>query len=174
MEKKYEVSILLTRRKKNFFRSLSVDILAWSLIIPSALCIFLLIIRPQVLGVYWSFFDMKGFEVEDFVGWDNYIRVLKSTAFMSTFINTWKYVFWSLVIGLFIPLITAVVLNEMLHCRNSLRVLVYLPCIMPGVAVSLLWTMMYSPEASGLLNSVLTKFGMEPYVWLQDSRFTIL
>lgn len=33
-------------------------------------------IRPQALGIFWSFFDMKGFAIKDFVGFDNYRRVV--------------------------------------------------------------------------------------------------
>lgn len=173
MKVKTNKGISRAERKKKITSFLP-DIAAWALIIPSALCIFMVIIRPQFLGIIWTFFRMDGFSIKEFVGFDNYVRVLKDTAFLTTFFNTWKYVLWSLVVGLFIPFITAICLNEMLHSRNALRVMVYIPGIMPGVVASLLWTMIYSPETSGLLNMILSKFGIPPYVWLQDSRFTIL
>jgi len=66
------------------------------------------------------------------------------------------------------------VMNELVHFRKTTRVLVYLPAIMPAMAISLLWTFIYNPAQGGLLNMILGKMGIEPYQWLQDSRFTIL
>lgn len=160
------------KRKKSF--SIKKDIGAWVLLIPSAFLTYLLVLRPQILGMFWSFFDMKGFSIGDFVGLDNYRRVLTDTSFAQTFWNTWLYVIWSWVVGLILPFAIAIVMNEMLRMRRTVRVITYLPAIMPAVAVSMLWYYMYYPDASGLLNMILVKLGKEPYGWLQDSRFTIL
>lgn len=162
------------KTKKHGLESYAKDISGWLLLLPSLICVLTLTVRPYILGTIWSFFDMKGYTVTDFVGFDNYRRVLADTRFLQTLGNTWVYVFWSLVIGLLIPFITAIVMNELLHFRKTLRVMVYMPAIMPAVAVSILWTLIYAPDASGLLNTFLSWFGIEPYVWLLDSRFTIL
>ncbi len=150
------------------------DMSAWVLLLPAAICIYLFILRPQMQGVYWSFFNMRGFTPTDFVGIDNYKRVLTDTAFLKAFGNTWKYIIYSLVIGFPIPFIIAIVMNEMLHFRKLTRTIVYLPAVMPAVAVSLLWYFVYFPDASGLANMVLGKLGIAPYEWLQDSRYTIM
>lgn len=156
----------LSSLKKNFS--------GWVLVLPSVLCVCMFVLWPQVLGVIYSFFSMKGFQIEKFVGLDNYIRLMTDTVFMKAFINTWMYVFWSLIIGFIVPFAIAIVMNELLHFRRLTRTIVYLPSIMPTVAVSLLWFYMYYPDSSGLLNMILEKLGMEPYIWLQDSRFTII
>lgn len=149
------------------------DISAYLLLIPSAFCIYFMILRPQVLSIVYSFFNMKGFKVADFAGLDNYRRVFADPVFWKAFGNTWKYIFWSLLLGFPLPFIVAIMLNEIIHFRKTARVLIYLPAILPGVAVSLLWYFMYYPDQSGLLNSILVKFGMEPYLWLQDTKWVI-
>ena len=158
--------------KKN--SSLTVNLAAWILLIPSCLCVAAIVIRPAILSFLWSFFNMKGFNVLGFCEIENYKRVLTDGVFLQALGNTVKYVLWSLVVGAALPFIVAVVMNEMLHFRKFTRTMVYLPGIMPAVAVSLLWYFMFYPDQSGLLNLILGKFGIEPYVWLQDSRFTIL
>lgn len=150
------------------------NIVAWLLILPAMLCIYFFVIRPQVMGIYWSFFDMRGFHVGDFVGLENYKRVISDTMFMSTLWNTCKYVLWSLVIGYALPIVMAIVLNEMVHLRNGMRVMLYFPSVLPSVAVMLLWYLLYYPNAGGLLNMILGKFGIAPYVWLQDPKWTIV
>lgn len=156
------------------FTSFKRDLGAWFLILPALLCIYFFVFRTQILGLYWSFFDMKGFTPTNFVGLDNYARVLKDTAFLKTFKNTVTYVVVSLIIGFPLPFIMALIMNEIVHFRKAIRTLVYLPCVIPAMAMALLWYFVYYPDASGLLNMFLGKLGVEPYGWLQDGRFTIL
>lgn len=150
------------------------NIRGWLFVLPAAVCIFFCILRPQVIGIIWSFFDMNGYNVGEFVGFDNYIRVFRDSLFSKALWNTCLYVIWSLVIGAGVPIVVAVVLNELVHCRKFFRFWVYFPSVLPSVAVMLLWYMIYYPDASGLLNMILGNFGIEPYVWLQDARWTIL
>ncbi len=146
----------------------------WLLLIPAVLVIYFLVIRPQVLGMFWSFFDMQGYTVKDFVGLENYRRVISDSAFFKNLQNTLQYVFWSILIGYALPILIAVFLNEAVHLRNTFRFLIYFPSILPGAAVSLLWYFIFLPNEGGLLNIVLSLFGIQPYVWLQDSNWTIL
>lgn len=146
----------------------------WIFILPAALILYFFTIRPQFLGFVWSFFRMQGFKIVKFVGFDNYFRVITDTMFLKNLWNTFQYVFWSLVIGYPLPIILAVLLNEAVHLRKSLRLMVYFPSILPAIGTSLLWTFIFSPTSGGFLNTVLQVFGLEPYVWLQDSQWTIL
>lgn len=146
----------------------------WLLILPAVLCIYFFIIRPQIQCIYWSFFDMKGYTADGFVGLANYKRILSDTTFLKILWNTVQYVVWSLVIGAVLPVIVAVVLNELVHMRKTFRFFVYFPSALPGVAIMMLWYLIYFPDHGGLLNMILSKFGAEPYVWLQDERWTIL
>lgn len=174
MKENKKISVEKTVKSGRKARSVLKDLGAWILLLPSVIGIAVLIIRPQILGAVWSFFRMKGFTVTDFVGLENYKTVLMDSAFLKALGNTFQYVFWSLVIGFPIPFIVAILMNELLHARSFTRVMVYLPGIMPAVACSVLWTLIFYPDPSGLLNTILIKFGMEPYIWLEDSRFTIL
>ena len=150
------------------------DFSAWILLVPMLFCVYYFILRPQILSIYWSFYDMVKYEPQEFVGLKNYIMVVTRPDFLQTVKNTVMYVFYSMVIGFPLPFILALIMNEVVHFRKTTRVLVYLPSIMPAMAISLLWTFIYNPADGGLLNMILTYFGMEPYQWLQDSRFTIL
>ena len=117
---------------------------------------------------------MKGYKVQEFVGLENYKTVITDSMFLKTLWNTCQYVLWSIVIGFFIPIIIAIMLNEIVHFRNTARILIYFPSILPVAGVSLLWYFVFYPDAGGLLNMVGSLFGMDPYVWLQDARWTIM
>ena len=166
----------LEKKKKinnNPFLPNSQDFSAWLLLLPAVLCIYLFIIRPQVMGIYWSFFNMKGYKVQEFVGLANYRQVISDTMFLKTLTNTFVYVLWSVVLGFLLPIFVAVILNELVHARNLFRFCTYFPAVLPAMAVSLLWYLMYYPDQGGLLNMIGSRFGLQPYVWLQDSKNTI-
>lgn len=162
------------RRRKSVWIPTKRDVNAWIIILPALILIYLCILRPQILGTYWSFFDMKGYKVQKFVGLANYKMVMADSMFLKTLWNTCQYVLWSIVIGYFLPIIIAILLNETVHFRNTCRVLIYFPSILPTAGVALLWYFMFYPDAGGLLNMVGAAFGLEPYVWLQDSKRTIM
>ncbi len=146
----------------------------WLLLLPAVIALYLMIWRPSVMGIVWSFFKMKGYTPTEFIGIENYIRVFTNTEFWPIMGNTLEYVLWSFVIGFIPPILIAFMLNEMVHFRSTMRIIIYLPAILPGITVLLLWYFIYSPEASGMLNILLAKLGMDPYIWLNDSRFTIM
>lgn len=147
---------------------------AWILILPMVIIFYLMIWRPTVMGGVWSFFRMKGYSPDGFIGLDNYIDVVKDTQFVPTLINTVKYVVCSLLVGFIPPIIAAILINEMVYFKKGFRILLYLPAVVPAIAAMLMWYYIYYPDQSGLLNMLLGKLGLEPYTWLNDGRFTIL
>ena len=146
---------------------------AWMLMLPMVLVIYLFVWRPTVLGAVWSFFKMNAYTPAKFIGLANYVRVITNTQFLPILGNTVQYVIWSLIIGFLPPVIIAVMLNEVVHFRNGLRLTVYLPAVIPGVAGMLIWYFIYYPDPTGLLNMIITRLGLQPYTWLNDPKFTI-
>ena len=141
------------QNRKNF-------ISAWVLLLPTVILLYLFIWRPSVTGILWSFFKMKGFTPTEFIGLENYVRVVTNTEFLPILWNTVQYVFWSLVIGFPLPILIAFALNEMVFFKTSLRSAIYTPALMPGITIMLLWAFVYKPDTSGLLNQILNMFGI--------------
>ena len=150
------------------------DIAAWVLLLPLILIMYLWVWRPTVMGAVWSTFKMKGYTPQEFIGLKNYIDVVTDTEFLPVLWNTVKYVLYSLLVGFIPPVIVAVMINEIMHCKNTFRIIIYLPAVIPGIAVNLMWYFLYYPDETGLLNRIMSFFGAAPYAWLNDPRFTIL
>lgn len=146
---------------------------AWLLIAPLLFLVVLLIWYPQIMSFFWSMCDMQGYTPTAFVGLKNYKSILSNTMFVKILLNTLKYVFWSLVIGYLLPLIVAIMMNEMVHFKSGFKTLIYFPHVLPGVAVSLMWYLMYFPDEGGMLNMILALFGAKPMEWLQNEALTI-
>ena len=109
-------SMETAKTKKNTSKSFSTAFLSmvkrnisgWLLLIIPVSLFVMIVWRPIVNGVLYSFFELKGFTLEKFVGLRNYIDVLTDVNFTMVLKNTLKYVFWSVVIGMPLPVILAI------------------------------------------------------------------
>lgn len=163
-----------SKRKETFLLRFKKQAGAWVLLIPVLIVMYLMVWRPTVTGFVWSLFKMKGYTPQEFIGLKNYINVVTNTEFIPILKNTIKYVLWSLLVGFVPPVFIAIMVNEMVHFKKGFRLIIYLPAVIPAIAAYLMWYFMYYPSETGLLNVILTKLGFEPYLWLNDGRFTIL
>ncbi|MBO5059469.1 MAG: sugar ABC transporter permease [Clostridia bacterium] len=162
--------------KKNagkFFESFKANFSGWMLIVPSLILFILIVWRPIVIGISYSFFELRGVTPAEFVGLENFRQVLADTNFIKTLLNTVKYVFWSLIIGFPMPFIAALMLNEMVNCKGYFKVAMYLPVVIPGMATCLIWKMIYMDGGGGFLNMLLYFFGIGPLNWLSNANLTI-
>ena len=83
----------------------------WILLVPTVFLLIFVVIKPLYMGIINSFYDLVGFTPKEFIGLENYIQVIKDTKFIGTLGNTFLYVLWSLIIGLPLPFICAIMLN---------------------------------------------------------------
>lgn len=149
------------------------DAAGWLMLLPSLLCFTIFIWQPLLSGIRTSFYETRGFDLVEFIGLDNYINIISDSGFVNAVKNTWSYALWSVVLGLFTPVFTSIILNEIFRGKAFFRFSVYFPCMVPSVVTSVMWLIMFEPSAGGFLNSVLAKFGAEPLEWLQDSKLVI-
>lgn len=170
---KKNILVKSKRKKGNGFKRLKHDLIAWCLLLPTLFCFTFFVWRPTLIGIGYSFFDLKGFEPVEFVGLRNYKVILSNTQFLRTLWNTVQYVFWFIIIGFIPPIFVSIMLSEVRHMRKTFKFLIYFPTIVPGVVTNLLWTYIYEPGAGGLLNRLLGVFGIEPQLWL-NSKTTVI
>lgn len=159
--------------KKKYIDNLKRNISGWGMLLPTVVFFVFLVWRPIVIGITYSFFDLRGFDPVEFVGLENYEQVLSDTNFLRTLKNTVSYVVWSLIIGLPLPFFAAVMINEMRHAKQYFKVTAYLPGILPGMAVYLLWKNIYGESANGLINSLLYYLGFQPLPFLASETAVI-
>lgn len=149
------------------------DLSAWGLIIPSIILFTFFLWYPLLYGVVLSFSEVKGFSITGFAGLENYRRLFKLPVFWKAMQNSFSYTAWSLVIGFMVPIITAIIISELIHFSSVYRVAMYFPTIVPIIATTLMWRFMMDPGQGGLFNAFFIKLGLQPFGWLQESAFTI-
>ncbi|GAA3244428.1 sugar ABC transporter permease [Streptomyces thermocoprophilus] len=101
------------------------------------------------------------------VGLDNLRTVANDPAFWQAWRNTLLFTVLALIIGFAVPFAVAIVINEFRHGQGYLRLLVYLPVMLPPVASVLLFKYLYDP-GYGLLNEILRFLHLPEQQWLQD------
>lgn len=170
MNRKQRKQIAALQPKRKFGKR---DLMGWLIMIPSIVLFTFFVWEPLLESVRLSLYTAKGVELQEFVGLQNYIEVINDVNFKAAFLNTFKYIGWSLIIGFVIPIILAVFISETVRLKSFFRFAVYFPNMVPGMAVALLWVYFFKPGETGVLNILLGKCGIEPSVWLNNAALVI-
>jgi len=127
---------------------------------------------PMLASAYYSFtvynvVDMK------FVGLQNYQELIADDKFYWSLWVTAKYTFVSVPLTIVAALAVAVLLNQKVPFLSFWRTIYYLPSVISGVAVALLWQWVMNPEY-GLINFFLFKlFRIEGPRWFYSEQWVI-
>ncbi|MBP6713275.1 MAG: sugar ABC transporter permease [Aliarcobacter sp.] len=162
MSQKYKISKLIRN-----------NLSGWLVMLPAIILFAFFVWEPLLESIRLSFYSAQGMRTVEFVGFKNYIDVFHHPDFLPAVRNTCLYAIWSLIIGFFIPIIMAILINEMIYAKGLFRVGTYFPNVVPGLATVLMWGFILKPGKTGVLNIILGHFGMEPSIWLSDPKLTI-
>lgn len=168
---------VLQKNNKPFSKalySIRKDAVAWLLIAPALIGFIVFNWQPFISSGFLAFFKTRGFEILEFAGFENFKDVLSDSSLAKAMWNSCKYTFWSLVIGLPVPIFIAIILNEIVHFKGFFRFSVYFPAIIPGMVTAIMWKILLEPGTDGFLNVILSYLNLPSCQWLQDSRITIL
>ena len=125
-----------------------------------------LLAGPMIYSFYLSFTKWDLFTSPEFVGLDNYVRLLtRDRIFKKTIFNTFYYAVFSVGINMFLSVIVAYFLNKRLPGMRFFRTVIYIPSVVPVVAMTMVFTWVFAPDA-GLLNQFLALFGIDGPAWL--------
>lgn len=131
------------------------------------------IVGAMVASFVFSFMRLDFLQHAEFVGLRNYSRViLHDELVRKAFFNTAYYVFALVPLGTALALMIAMLLNQKIKGQGLFRTVYYLPSVVSGVAVSILWTWLYHPEL-GLINGLLAKVGIEGPRWIFDQQWAM-
>jgi len=139
---------------------------------PALLLFLVLVIYPILQSVYYSTFNWKGLgPAVDFIGLDNYVRILSDAIFIKAVGNGLLIVVMSLAIQLPLSLLLALMVGRDLPGRAVFRTIFFLPYVFSEVIVALIWLGLYNPDPDrGFLNALLVLIpGVKAQPWLGDT-----
>ncbi|MFG2047761.1 carbohydrate ABC transporter permease [Micromonospora sp. NPDC048935] len=142
-------------------------------LIGAVLCFVVFSWYPMVRGIVMSFQRTRRGETT-WVGWDNYSRLLADPSFWPAWQNTLYFTALALVLGYAVPFFVAVLLNEFRHAKGYLRILVYLPVMLPPASALYLFKFYaYDPSEAGLFNAILKALHLPTSQWMQSPEMTM-
>ncbi len=159
------------KRKKNWKSVLKRNLLGWAFMIVPLLLFLFFVWYPMGRNFLLAFQD--GYENPSFVGFQNFVDIFEDSRFLSAFRNTFLYIGWSLLIGYLVPVILGFLLSEVIHAKGLFRVVLYLPCMISGMAVVFLFNSMYGDGSQDLFNVIITHLGLEPHPWKGSTNLVI-
>ncbi|KKB86097.1 sugar ABC transporter permease [Devosia limi DSM 17137] len=142
------------------------------LIGPTLLGISLFALWPLVQSVYLSFTSWGVFGQVQWVGGENYARLLADPEVYATLRNTIILAVTSVVGSVLIATLLAVLLNVGVRGTSVYRVLLFLPVVTMPAASAMVWKWLYNSDF-GLLNSMLANFGIIGPAWITDKAFAL-
>lgn len=111
-----------------------------------------------------------------FVGMSNYAALLQDESFFIALKNTLVFTFVTVALNIVISLMTATLICQLKSnkTRSFFRMIVFLPCMAPLVASSVVWARSIYQTKGGMANAILELFGAQAISWIGDARFLMI
>lgn len=120
---------------------------------------------PVFAVLFLSFTNYSILEAPQFIGTDNYLRVLRDDVFWISVGNTILYAMTTVPATVILSLLAALALNQSFVGRAFYRAAFYVPYVTSAAAISMVWLFLYNAQF-GLVNFFLEKIGIEGRAWL--------
>lgn len=128
---------------------------------------------PFLASLVLSFTDWQITTTPKWVGLDNYIRIFtRDPDFYQSLRVTFTYVGLSLPLSLVCGLGLSILLNQRVSGMRIFRTLFYLPVVLSGVSVALMWMWLLNPEY-GVVNTLLSYIGIQGPNWFWSIEWAL-
>ncbi|OUS69792.1 lactose ABC transporter permease [Paenibacillus sp. MY03] len=151
--------------------------ISWSFVAIAIVMICLFYFYPMIQALIMSFQSGTGTNL-DFVGIDNYKRLLSDSTFITALKNTFLYLIIQVPIMILLAMFISVLLNDKnLKLKGFFRTAIFLPAVTSLVAYSVIFKYLFGPD--GLINTMLLKLHIvnAPIEWITDpfwAKITII
>jgi raffinose/stachyose/melibiose transport system permease protein len=143
-------------------------------LLPSLLIFIAFVIVPIFWSSYYGFFEWTGMGAAKYIGFTNYIEVVKDPIFWRAFKNNLIIVAASVFGQVPISLVLALLLLKNTLFGRFVRSSVFMPVVLSSVVIGLIWGYIYSPQI-GIINYTLDHIGLSSWKrdWLSDPKINM-
>ena len=153
---------------KNLNKEKRETILGWLMVSPFLIGFVCFTAIPMIASLIISFTEWDMLSNPEWIGFDNYKTLFFEDPLALHSLNiTILFTIVSIPLNIVFGLALAMLLNTSIRGLSIFRTIFYLPAILSGVAVALMWRWIFSSEF-GLLNTLLIIIGIEGPAWLTD------
>ena len=141
-------------------------------LLPAAVLLVIFFFIPFFQTIGLSFLDYSNnLYHPEFVGVENYVKLFHNPIFYKVLWNTFIYLFVAVPILAIFPLFLAILINQKIRCVTLYKILIYLPVIVSIVVAAIAFKWLYADQ--GILNYIVTSFGLKPIGWLTDPKYAL-
>ncbi|MFG3295487.1 carbohydrate ABC transporter permease [Streptomyces sp. NPDC048179] len=141
-------------------RSVRKALVPWLFLAPGLLLALVFKFLPMGKGIWLSFFKVRPFLGDKWVGLDNYSRVLGDHRFQDAVGHTLVLGIGQSVGAIVVGFVLALLLEGQARSLKIMRTAVFLPVVTATAVVGEMWRLLYYPTSDGVINSVLGFFGL--------------
>lgn len=141
-------------------------------VFPALILIMAMVYIPIVMTGYYGLMDWNGIGTMNFVGLDNYIKLVQDPKFWDSAFHSFLLAVFS-ALSLIGYLLVSLVLSGKIKGSDLLRKIYLIPMLLSSVAIAQLWLKIYHPT-NGVVNSLLSLIGIEQAPsWLSNPSIVL-
>ncbi|WP_066307847.1 carbohydrate ABC transporter permease [Bacillus sp. FJAT-29814] len=164
---------MFSKSKANSYQLVSRKV-PYLFILPWIIGFLVFTLGPLAFSLVMSFFDWPITSAPTFIGIDNYKNMFSNDPqFYKSLGITLKFAAIFVPLNLVIALVLALLITQPVKGMKFFRTIFYLPAVVSGVAISIIWGWIFNSEY-GILNYVLSLIGVEGPRWLIDPKWAIV
>lgn len=132
---------------------------------PYLLVFLMFSLFPIIYTFYISLVDWSGISKPEFIGFANYLGLVKDKRFWHALVNNFQFVILILPIQLSISFLIALLLNhKLMVCKKGFRILSFLPYLTTPVALGVIFGILFDSH-SGQINTLIQALGGSAVAW---------
>jgi multiple sugar transport system permease protein len=130
------------------------------------------VIFPIVFSLILMFHRWNIIAPMEFIGFQNFTKLFQDRLFFKSILNTLIFLFIHIPLQIVVALFLAEMLNQKIRWRSFLRASYFLPVVISGVVVTIVWSQLYGLD-SGLLNRILISIGLPKVEWITNPNIAM-
>jgi len=142
------------------------------LVSPYILHLGLFVLFPIVFSLILMFYRWNVISPMEFIGFQNFTKLIQDRLFFQSIFNTLIFLVIHIPLQIVVALFLAEMLNQKIRLRSFLRASYFLPVVISGVVVTIVWSQLYGLD-TGLFNRILVKIGLPKVGWLTDPNIAM-
>jgi multiple sugar transport system permease protein len=141
--------------------------LPYLMVSPYLLHLLLFTAFPVIFSIVLTFFNWNIISPMEWNGLGNWKHVISDRLFWKSILNTLKFLAVHIPLQIIIALALAEVLNQKIRFRGFFRAAFFMPVVISGVVVTIMWQQLLGYE-TGIINRLLVGAGLGKVGWLTD------
>lgn len=139
---------------------------------PYIIHLFVFVVFPVVFSLVLMFHKWNIISPMEFVGFSNFERLFRDSVFFKSLLNTVVFLVIHIPLQIIVALFLAELLNQKIRMLPFFRASFFLPVVISGVVVTIVWWQLYGFD-TGLLNRLLVNAGLDKVGWLTSPNIAM-